>query len=80
MISLSAQQFNKLALREDILELKRQIDSINERIDRTFDLLDGLAYKTNNLECDFAANQSAHDRFEGRIGRIEKSLNVELLR
>ncbi|MEI7620038.1 MAG: hypothetical protein WCJ57_00525 [Candidatus Falkowbacteria bacterium] len=79
MITLSAQQFNKLALREDILELKNQIDSINKRIDRTFDLLDGLAYKTNNLECDFAANQSAHDRFEGRISRTEKHLELEPL-
>lgn len=76
-MTITAQQFNKIALKEDVLRLEDQIKEINKRISQTFDLVDGLAYRTNNLECDFVANQSAHDRFEGRLNRLEKGLDLE---
>ncbi len=76
-MTITAQQFNQIALKEDVLRLEDQIKEINKRISQTFDLVDGLAYKANNLECDFAANQSAHDRFEGRLNRLEKGLDLE---
>lgn len=78
-MTLTPQQFNKIALKEDIVRLEDQIKEINKRISQTFDLMDGLGYKINNLDCDFAANQSAHDRFEGRISRTEKRLELEPL-
>ncbi|MFA5024864.1 MAG: hypothetical protein WC523_08040 [Patescibacteria group bacterium] len=78
-MTISAQQFNKLALKEDIVRLEDQIKEINKRISQTFDLFDGFGYKIHNFECDFAANQSAHNRFENRISRTEKQLDLEPL-
>jgi uncharacterized protein (UPF0335 family) len=75
-MTISAQQFNKIALKDDIIRLEDQIKEINKKISQIFDLFDGFGYKTHNFECDFAANQSAHDRFEGRLNRIEDNLEL----
>jgi len=75
-MTISAQQFNRIVLKEDLSELKDDLKLIKEQASQIINSLDGLAFRTYNLECDFAANQSAHDRFEGRLNRIEDNLEL----
>ena len=65
-----------LALKTDFLEVRDKLDMIDGRISKIIDSLDGLVSRTYNVECNFAANQSAHDRFEGRLNRIEDNLEL----
>jgi len=75
-MSLTPKQFNMLALKTDFLEVRDKLDMIDGRISKIIDSLDGLVSRTYNVECNFAANQSAHDRFEGRLNRIEDNLEL----
>jgi len=73
---LTPKQFNMLALKTDFLEVRDKLDMIDGRISKIIDSLDGLVSRTYNVECNFVANQSAHDRFEGRLNRIEDNLEL----
>ncbi len=75
-MTLSAQQFNKIAMKEDLLKLESKFDLLDEKFSRFIDSVDGLVYMTHNLQCEFAANQSAHDRFESRLNSVKGELHL----
>lgn len=68
-MTLTPEQFNKLALKEDLKDFatKDELKLIKNEI-----LLsnDKLMVKLDNIEHAFVSNLAAHDRFEERISRL----------
>ena len=65
-MSLTPEQFNKLATKEDLEELKREM-ATKEDINKILTAVDGVAHKHQNFEVEMAANQGAHDRLSKKI-------------
>ena len=75
-MSLTPEQFNKLATKEALKEFFTKSE-MNEKFDKVFTALDGVVKKLDDIEHAFVSNLAAHDRFEKRINRIEESLKLE---
>jgi len=78
-MSLSPEQFNKLATKQDIESLDEKMDHIKDGVGKLLTVADGLAKKVDDIEHAFVTNMAAHDRFEKRITRIEKELKLQPL-
>lgn len=70
-MSLSAEQFNKLATKDDLKNFVTK-DELNVFKNEFHDVMDVIIKKLDNMEHAFISNQVAHDRFETRITKIEK--------
>jgi hypothetical protein len=66
-----------------MLEMDAKIESIEERMATKDDFnnlaaaIDTVLVKLDTMEHAFVSNQAAHDRFEQRITRTEKHLNLK---
>lgn len=69
-MTLSPEQFNRIVLREELVEVKQDIKELK----RVFDVLDAMSKKLDNIQIESASNIAAHDRFESRITHLEKTL------
>jgi hypothetical protein len=78
-MTLSPEQFNKLATKEDLVGIKSDIVEMKEGINNILTAVDGLTKKVVDIEHAFVSNQAAHDRFEKRLTRIEQNLKLEPL-
>ena len=74
-MSLTPEQFNKLATKEDLKNFATKED-LNEKFDQVLTAVDGLAKTVKDFHTEMAANQGAHDRFEGRIKGLEKKQDI----
>ena len=76
-MSLTIEQFNKLVTKDEfnreIGELKNGVKEIKKGVGELLTAVDGLAKKVDNLDSEFVVNLAAHDRFETRITKLEKS-------
>ncbi len=77
-MSLTAEQFNKLATKEDLKDLatKTELTEVKSEI---LGAVDAVMVKLDNIEHAFVSNLAAHDRFEKRITRIEKHLQLSTM-
>jgi len=75
---LAPEQFNKLALKDDLKEFAK-ISDIQDMKNEILASNDKLMKKMDNIEHAFVSNQAAHDRFEKRLVRLEKHLNLKPL-
>lgn len=78
-MTLTPEQFNKLATKDEFNELKTEVREIKNDVKIILTGVDGLAEKLDDIEHAFVSNQAAHDRFESRLSRIEKHLNLNPL-
>jgi hypothetical protein len=77
-MKLSPEQFNIIATKDDLNNLEEKIDlKITQKMDRILNAVDGLAKSVNDMKAEFASNMAAHDRFETRITRVEKQLELD---
>ena len=76
-MTLTPEQFNKLATKEDINRVENRVDILDEKFDGMIEVLDTVAKKLDNIEHSFVSNMVAHDRFENRITRVEKHLDLK---
>lgn len=74
-MTITPEQFNKIALKEDLENFytKKEMD---KHFDKMYDIQDKIMTKLDNIERAFLSNQVAHDRFETRITKIEKNINL----
>ena len=74
-MTLTPEQFNKLALKEDLKEFvtKAELTGAKSEI---LGAVDAVVKKLDNIEHAFVSNLAAHDRFEKRITRVEKKLEL----
>ena len=77
-MTITPEQFNKIALKEDLkgLATKDELTKVKSEI---LGAVDSVVKKLDNIEHAFVANQAAHDRFEKRLTRIEKYLNLGIM-
>ena len=79
-MTLTPEQFNLLTTKEDLnnavngLVSKKEFD---EKFEGLLEVLDAMAKKLDNIEHSFVSNMVAHDRFETRITKIEKHLDLK---
>lgn len=77
-MTLTPEQFNKLALKEDLKDFYTKVE-MDKKFDQVLISNDKLMKKLDNIEHAFVSNLAAHDRFEKRLVRIEKHLNLGIL-
>jgi hypothetical protein len=75
-MTITPEQFNKLALKEDIdqildAKLEAKLTPMKSEI---LQAIDNLAKSVNDLRSESAANLAAHDRFEVRITNLENKV------
>jgi hypothetical protein len=75
-MTITPEQFNKLALKEDIdqildAKLEAKLTPMKSEI---LQAIDSLAKSVNDLRSESAANLAAHDRFEVRITNLENKV------
>lgn len=74
-MTLTPEQFNRIALKEDLKDFAKRVE-IQQMKDEILASNDKLSKKLDNIEHAFVSNQAAHDRYEKRITRIEKHLDL----
>ena len=75
-MTLTPEQFNKLATKEDLNNFYPK-DEMDNKFDKVLTAVDGVMKKLDDIEHAFVSNQAAHDRFEERLTRIEKRLDLK---
>ena len=73
-MTLTPEQFNYLANKDDLNELESKIRSdmaTKEDVDKILSAIDSFAKKTEDAEIEQTANIGAHDRFEKRLTNLE---------
>lgn len=74
-MTLTPEQFNLIATKEDLKEFAKSAE-IQQMKNEILSSNDKLSKKLDNIEHAFVSNLAAHDRFEKRLIRIEKHLNL----
>ena len=77
-MTLTPEQFNKLAAKDDLQNFYTKGD-MDKKFDTVLTAVDSVMKKLDNIEHAFVSNQAAHDRFEERLTRIEKHLDLSPL-
>jgi len=77
-MTLTPEQYNKLVTKEDLKDFATK-EEMNEKFDEVLSATDAVMKKLDNIEHAFVANQAAPDRFEKRLTRIEKHLNLGIM-
>ena len=75
-MSLTEEQFNKIATKEEVNEVKEDVAEVKKDIKSLLKAVDNMTTKVEDIEHAFVSNQAAHDRFEKRLEKIEKYLNL----
>jgi len=76
-MTLTLEQFNQLATKEDLKELEERTASKKD-INKILDAIDSFTKKVQDFEAEQASNLVAHDRFEGRITALESSAKAAI--
>jgi peptidoglycan hydrolase CwlO-like protein len=76
-MTLTFEQFNQLATKDDLSGIKEHISDMDNKVDLMINSVDGLAKKINDFHAEMASNQAAHDRFENRFTRIKNHLSLK---
>ncbi len=76
-MTLTPEQFSKLTTNDDFNRLEKKVDLLGDGMKKLLTSVDGLAKNVSNIEHAFVSNIAAHDRFEERIGRLEKALKLQ---
>ena len=60
-MTLTPEQFNKLATKDEFNDLKTEVREVKNDVRRILTGVDGLAKKLDDIEHAFVSNQAAHD-------------------
>ncbi len=75
-MTITLEQFNKLATKDDLKKVRNEMVTKVEHND-VMNAIDAVVHKLDIIEHAFVSNQAAHNRFEQRITRIEQHLNLK---
>ncbi|MDP2709303.1 MAG: hypothetical protein Q8O93_04680 [bacterium] len=78
-MALTPEQFALIATKEDLKDLRQDMATKTELTQVKSEILgavDAVMVKLDNIEHAFVSNLAAHDRFEKRLTRIEKHLEL----
>ena len=74
-MTLTPEQFNKLATKEDLKEFVTQ-DHFDKKTDEILTVLDGIIKTFDDHQIEHVANIGAHDRFEEKFTKTDKRIKV----
>ena len=77
-MSLTPEQFNKLATKDDLKEFKEEIkeETVSKvEFNKMMTTIDGIAKNVKDIKEEKTANQGAHDRMQGGINNNSKRIN-----
>ncbi len=74
-MTLTPEQFNKLVTK-DYLDERLSETATRADIGNVLTAMGAVVKKLDNVEHAFVSNIAAYDRFENRISRLEKHLNL----
>ena len=69
-MTLTPEQFNKIALKEDLDKLATK-EELHQVKDDLLNVMDLMMTKLDRIDSNSTSNQVAHDRFEQRITKLE---------
>ena len=73
----SIRAFEMFATKEDLKELRQDIASdVNKKFDKILTAVDGITKKYQEVDIGFVLNQGAHDRFEEKLLKQKKELEL----
>lgn len=75
-MSLTPEQFNLLATKDDIKDFVTK-DDLQEVKNDILSAIDGLAKNVKDMKEEQAFNMATHDRFEERISKVETGLKLK---
>jgi len=79
---LSPKQFNLLATKKDLKNLRREMvtkKEFDEKSDKLLTAIDGLTKKVSDFQAELTSNQTAHDRMQKYIESLDKRVTkIEL--
>lgn len=75
-MSLTPERFNKIALKTDLENLASK-DDLQEMKKEILSAIEGWATNVKDVRTEQISNLPAHDRFEERITKIEKHLDLK---
>lgn len=75
-MTLTPEQFNKLATKEDLEDLRNEMTTKAEH-NQVMDVLDMVVKKLDTIEHGFVSNMAAHNRYEEAINNL--NIRVERL-
>ena len=73
-MTLTPEQFNKLATKENHDALKKDVEEIKSDVKQILTAVDGVAKSFKDHEIEHISNIAAHDRFEERITNAEQRI------
>ena len=76
-MTLTAEQFNKIALKEDLEKLKDDMMTKRDKAD-IMDALDTLTKEVKYVREERTANQKAHDRIQGDVNEVRKHVGLKI--
>ena len=77
-MTLTPEQFNKLALKSDLDKNTEEINIISKKMDKMLDALDSMAKNLENRKAEDASNQAAHDRIQADINEIRTHAGLKI--
>ena len=76
-MTINPEQFNLLATKDELNDAKEEIkEEIKGEINKVLFAVDAITKKFDNHNIEHISNQAAHDRFEARICKLEKQINI----
>ena len=75
-MAISPEQFNKLATKEDLNELREELAS-KEDAHKVLSSVDGLAKRFDTIETEFKMDKIAHDRIQKDVDDIKEKLELK---
>jgi hypothetical protein len=77
-MTITAEQFNKIALKEDVNRIEGKLDTLIDNMDGLVTSMDGQKKKLNNIEQDFISNQGAHDRIQTDVNEVRNHAGMKV--
>jgi len=76
-MTLTPEQFNKLATKDDLQELKREMVSKSE-FATMMKTVDGIAKGVKDIKDDQATNLAAHDRIQEDVNEVREHVGLKV--
>jgi len=75
-MTISPEQFNKLATKEDLKDFATK-DHLDNKIGEVLNSVDGIAKRLDTIETEFKADKIAHDRIQEDVDNIKERLELK---
>ena len=79
-MSLTPEQFQKLALKEDVEEIKNTVNILAENMEKLTSSIDAVLRRYNDHKTEHDANLGAHQVMQKQINECREKLGLKITR